>query len=275
MTGRIAGRVALVTGAARGQGRSHAVRLAEEGAAVIAVDICRQIDSVPYRLATSADLERTVDEVRAVGGRIVAVEADVRDPVALGAAVGTGVEEFGRLDIACANAGILSFAGAGEMGQTTWQDVIDVNLTGAWNTAQAAIPHLTGAGGGSIVLTSSAAGLRARPNLAHYVTAKHGLTGMMRSLAIELAPRMIRVNCVLPTGVDTDMVTNPAMCALFRPDLPSPGPDDIRERCREMNAMPVPWVEVRDVSNAVLFLTSDEARYVTGALLPVDAGATL
>ncbi|MEU6700543.1 mycofactocin-coupled SDR family oxidoreductase [Pseudonocardia sp. NPDC046786] len=275
MNGRIAGRVALVTGAARGQGRSHAVRLAQEGAAVIAVDICRQIDSVPYLLATSTDLERTAEEVRAVGGRVVTVEADVRDPVALRAAVGTGVERLGRLDIVCANAGILSFGGADELEPAAWRDMIDVNLTGAWNTAQAAIPHLGDGGTGSIVLTSSAAGVRARPNLAHYVTAKHGLTGMMRSLAVELAPRMIRVNCVLPTGVDTDMVTNPAMCALFRPDLPDPGPDDIRDRCREMNAMPVPWVEARDVSNAVLFLASDEARFVTGALLPVDAGATL
>jgi (+)-trans-carveol dehydrogenase len=275
MTGRVDGKIAFITGAARGQGRSHAVRLAEEGADIIAVDICRQIESVPYDLATPADLEHTVKEVQALGRRIVAVEADVRDHAALEAAVDTGVAELGRLDIVCANAGILSFAGGDELSETMWTDMIEVNLTGVWNTARVAVPHLVSAGGGSIVLTNSAAGLRARPNLAHYVSAKHGVVGLMRSLALELAPQMIRVNSVHPTGVDTDMVMNPAMWSLFRPDLAAPHREDVRDRCQDMNALPIPWVEPRDVSNAVLFLASDESRYITGATLPVDAGSTL
>jgi (+)-trans-carveol dehydrogenase len=275
MTGRVEGKVAFITGAARGQGRSHALRLAEEGADIIAVDICEQIESVPYDMSTPADLEQTVKEVQAQGRRIVAVQADVRDHAALEAAVDAGVAELGRLDIVCANAGILSFAGGAELSETMWTDMIDVNLTGVWNTARVTVPHLTSAGGGSIVLTNSAAGLRARKNLAHYVSAKHGVVGLMRSLALELAPQMIRVNSVHPTGVDTDMVMNDAMWSLFRPDLTAPNREDVRNRCQEMNALPIPWVEPRDVSNAVLFLASDESRYITGVTLPVDAGSTL
>lgn len=275
MTGRLDGKVAFITGAARGQGRSHAVRMAEEGADIIAVDICRQIESVPYELAGPADLERTAAEVQELDRRVVAIQADVRDHAALDSALAAGVAELGRLDVVCANAGILSFAGGADLTPTMWQDMIDVNLTGVWNTARVAVPHLAAAGGGSIVMTNSAAGLRPRQNLAHYASAKHGLVGLMRSLALELAPQMIRVNSVHPTGVDTDMVMNPAMFALFRPDLAAPGRDDVRERCRDMNVLPVPWVESRDVSNAVLFLASDESRYITGVTLPVDAGSTL
>lgn len=275
MAGRVEGKVAFITGAARGQGRSHARRLAEEGADIIAVDICHQIESVPYDMSTTTDLEQTVKDVQELGQRIVAVEADVRDHAALQAALDAGVATLGRLDIVCANAGILSFAGGDELTETMWKDMIDVNLTGAWNTARVATPHLVSGGGGSIVLTNSAAGLRARPNLAHYISAKHGLVGLMRSLALELAPHMIRVNSIHPTGVDTEMVMNSAMWALFRPDLAKPNRDDVRDRCQDMNALPVPWVESRDVSNAVLFLASDESRYITGATLPVDAGSTL
>jgi (+)-trans-carveol dehydrogenase len=275
MTGRLDGKVAFITGAARGQGRSHAVRMAEEGADIIAVDICRQIESVPYELAGPADLERTAAEVQELDRRVVAIQADVRDHAALDSALAAGVAELGRLDVVCANAGILSFAGGADLTPMMWQDMIDVNLTGVWNTARVAVPHLAAAGGGSIVMTNSAAGLRPRQNLAHYASAKHGLVGLMRSLALELAPQMIRVNSVHPTGVDTDMVMNPAMFALFRPDLAAPGRDDVRERCRDMNVLPVPWVESRDVSNAVLFLASDESRYITGVTLPVDAGSTL
>jgi (+)-trans-carveol dehydrogenase len=275
MTGRLDGKVAFITGAARGQGRSHAVRMAEEGADIIAVDICRQIESVPYELAGPADLERTAAEVQELDRRVVAIQADVRDHAALDSALAAGVAELGRLDVVCANAGILSFAGGADLTPTMWQDMIDVNLTGVWNTARVAVPHLAAAGGGSIVMTNSAAGLRPSQNLAHYASAKHGLVGLMRSLALELAPQMIRVNSVHPTGVDTDMVMNPAMFALFRPDLAAPGRDDVRERCRDMNVLPVPWVESRDVSNAVLFLASDESRYITGVTLPVDAGSTL
>jgi (+)-trans-carveol dehydrogenase len=269
--GRLDGKVAFVTGAARGQGRSHAVRLAQEGADVIAVDLCRQIDSVPYGMATPDDLAETVKEVEALDRRIVAREADVRDSAALKAAVDEGFAQLGRLDIVLANAGIFSTATAHEMDDQTWQDMIDVNLTGVWKTCKAAIPHLLAQGdGGAIVLTSSTAGLKGFPGFAHYVSAKHGVVGLMRTLALELAPHRIRVNSVHPTTVDTDMVQNDALYQLFNPD--SPTRDAFRQVSSEMQALPIPWVEPVDISNAILWLVSDEARYVTGVTLPVDAG---
>jgi (+)-trans-carveol dehydrogenase len=269
--GRLDGKVAFVTGAARGQGRSHAVRLAQEGADVIAVDLCRQIDSVPYGMATPDDLAETVKEVEALDRRIVAREADVRDSAALKAAVDEGFAQLGRLDIVLANAGIFSTATAHEMDDQTWQDMIDVNLTGVWKTCKAAIPHLLAQGdGGAIVLTSSTAGLKGFPGFAHYVSAKHGVVGLMRTLALELAPHRIRVNSVHPTTVDTDMVQNDALYQLFNPD--SPTRDAFRQVSSEMQALPIPWVEPVDISNAILWLASDEARYVTGVTLPVDAG---
>ena len=275
MSARVAGKVAFVTGAARGQGRSHALRLAEEGADIIAIDICEQIESVPYGMSTRADLDQTVKEVEALDRRIVAVQADVRDFAAVKAAVDQGVAELGRLDIVCGNAGIFSFAAGGaELSETMWSDMIDVNLTGVWHTAKACVPHLIAAGGGSIVLTSSTAGIKGFPNFAHYVSAKHGVVGLARTLALELAPHSIRVNTVHPTRVDTDMVQNTATWSLFRPDLTEPTREDARETFASMNALPIPWVEARDISNAVLFLASDEARYITGVMLPVDAGST-
>jgi (+)-trans-carveol dehydrogenase len=209
MTGRVEGKVAFITGAARGQGRSHAVRLAQEGADIIAVDLCDQVDSVPYQMATPEDLADTVKQVEALDRRIVATKADVRDYGALKKALDDGVAQLGRLDIVSANAGIASFGRAEELPEQTWQDMIDTNLTGVWHAAKAAIPHLIAGGrGGSIVLTSSAAGLKAYANVAHYVSAKHGVVGLMRTLALELAPHMIRVNSLHPTQVDTDMIMN-------------------------------------------------------------------
>jgi SDR family mycofactocin-dependent oxidoreductase len=274
MAGRVEGKVAFITGAARGQGRSHAIRLAQEGADIIAVDLCGQIGSVPYGMATPADLAETVKEVEALDRRIVASQADVRDYGAVKAALDEGVAQLGRLDIVSANAGIFSFSTMEEMEDTQWQDMIDVNLTGVWHTAKAAIPHLRAAGGGSMILTSSTAGLKAIPNTGHYNSAKHGVVGLMRTLATELAPDLIRVNSVHPTAVDTDMIQNSATYALFAPDLPE------QERTREvaaerfgtLNLLPIPWVEARDISNAVLWLASDESRYVTGVTLPIDAG---
>jgi (+)-trans-carveol dehydrogenase len=275
MTGRVAGKVAFITGAARGQGRSHAVRLAEEGADIIAVDICAQIGSVPYEMATPADLAETVTEVEALDRRIVAAQADVRDYAALKAALDDGVTRLGGLDIVSANAGIASFAPAAGLDEATWQDMIDVNLTGVWHAAKAAVPHLIAGGrGGSIVLTSSTAGLAALPNMAHYVAAKHGVVGLMRTLALELAPHSIRVNSVHPTAVNTPMVQNEPAMRVFLPGVANPTAGQYAEAMGALNALPVPWVEPRDVSNAVLFLASDEARYITGATLPVDAGAT-
>jgi (+)-trans-carveol dehydrogenase len=273
MTGRVENKVAFITGAARGQGRSHAVTLAREGADIIAVDIDAQIGSVPYPMATPEDLAQTVKEVEAAGRRIVATQADVRDYDALKQALDDGVARLGRLDIVSANAGIVSFDRAEELSEQTWRDVIDVNLTGEWHAAKAAIPHLRAGGrGGSIILTSSDAGLAGFLNLAHYVASKHGVVGLMRTLALELAPDFIRVNSIHPTNVDTPMVMNQATYRMFRPDLENPTADDMAEPATEGNALPIPWVEPADISNAVLWLASDESRYVTGITLPVDAG---
>jgi (+)-trans-carveol dehydrogenase len=278
MAGRVEGKVAFITGAARGQGRSHAVRLAQEGADIIAVDVCADIAPyLPYDGATEEDLAETVRAVEALDRRIVAVKADVRDFGALRSAVDRGVGELGRLDIVSANAG-LGTASTDSLAiePPVWQDMIDVNLTGVWHTAKACTPHIVAGGrGGSIILTSSALGLMAVPNLAHYTSAKHGVVGLMRTLALELAPHMIRVNSVHPTQVGTAMLLNDAIYAMFRPDLDHPTRDDFAEASREMNALPVPWVEPVDISNAVLFLASDEARYITGVALPVDAGMTI
>jgi (+)-trans-carveol dehydrogenase len=278
MPGRVEGKVAFITGAARGQGRSHAIRLAQEGADIIAVDLVRQIDSVPYPMATPGDLAETVKEVEALDRRIIAAEADVRDYGALKQALDGGVAELGRLDIVSANAGIYGFGTLADLPGPTWQDMIDTNLTGVWHTAKAAIPHLRAGGrGGSIILTSSTAGLKGVQNLGHYTAAKHGVVGLMRTLALELAPDMIRVNTINPTSVDTDMIHNAATYALFVPDLDEK--DRTRERLGELfqtlNRLPVPWVEPVDTSNALLWLASDESRYVTGVTLPVDAGALL
>jgi SDR family mycofactocin-dependent oxidoreductase len=275
--GRVEGKVAFVTGAARGQGRSHALRLAQEGADIIAVDIEEQIGSVPYTMANPSDMEETVRQIEALDRRIVASRADVRDFEQVKAAVDDGVAQLGRLDIVAANAGIASFGRSEELTEESWRDMLDVNLTGVWHTTKAATPHLKAGGrGGSIVLTSSTAGIDAYENMSHYTSAKHGVVGLMKTLALELAPDFIRVNSVHPTSVDTDMIHNPAMYELFAPDLSE------AERTREtlgtrfqgLNALPIQWVEAIDISNAVLFLASDEARYITGIQLPVDAGST-
>jgi (+)-trans-carveol dehydrogenase len=277
MPGRVEGKVAFITGAARGQGRSHAIRLAQEGADIIAVDLCQQVETVPYPMSTPDDLEQTVKEVEALDRRIVATQTDVRDFAALKAAVDDGVAQLGRLDIVSANAGIgTKGTPAEEMSEQTWQDMIDINLTGVWHTAKVAIPHLRAGGrGGSIVLTSSAAGLMAYQGIAHYVSAKHAVVGLMRTLALELALDMIRVNSLHPTQVNTPMIMNEPTFRLFSPDNPHPTVDDFRPVSQEMNALPIPWVESVDISNALLFLASDEARYITGVALPVDAGAVI
>lgn len=274
--GRLDGKVAFITGAARGQGRSHAVRLAQEGADIIAVDIAEQIPTVPYAMATPEDLDETVRQIEALDRRIVARKADVRDAGALKDAVDAGVAELGRLDIVSANAGIFSNARAEDLTEEQWADMIDVNLSGVWRTCKVAIPHLRASGGGSIIITSSTAGIEGAQNFAHYVSAKHGVVGLMRTLALELAPDWIRVNTVHPTGVDTDMIQNENLYALFAPDLAESERtrDAISQRFQAINALPIPWVEPVDISNAVLWLASDEARYVTGVMLPVDAGAT-
>ena len=277
MPGRVEGKVAFITGAARGQGRSHAVRLAQEGADIIAVDVCQQIRGVPFPMSTPDDLKKTVRLVEEQDRRIVAAQADVRDYAALKAAVDDGVAQLGRLDIVVANAGI----GNGgkplaETDEQTWQDMIDVNLTGVWLTTKAAIPHMIAGGrGGAIVLTSSVGGLKAHPNVGNYVAAKHGVVGIMRTLALELAQHRIRVNSVHPTQVNTPMVMNESTFRMFRPDLENPTRDDFAPISQMINVLPVPWVEPEDISNAVLFLSSEEGRYITGVPLPIDAGALI
>ncbi|MFI6387183.1 mycofactocin-coupled SDR family oxidoreductase [Nonomuraea sp. NPDC050540] len=272
--GRVDGKVVLITGAARGQGRSHALRLAEEGAAIIATDICHEVGSTHYALARADDLDETRSLVEARGAKIITAVADVRDVDQLDAAVRAGREAFGDIDVVCANAGIGSLGRGWELSAKQWQDMIDVNLTGVWNTLRSVIPHMIEAGrGGSLVLTNSVAGLLGRPNMAHYAASKHGLVGLMRSLANELAPYRIRVNSVHPGNVDTDMVRNPVGLRLLVPGVDRPTAEQIAESAARLNAIPVPWVESIDVSNAVLWLASDETRYVTGATVPVDAGA--
>jgi len=268
MAGRVAGKVAFITGAARGQGRAHAIRLAEEGADIIAVDICRDYDTVGYPLATEADLAETVKAVEALDRRIVATVADVRDAAGLKAAVDDGVAQLGRLDIVSANAGICTIQTWEEVTPQVWQDTLDTNLTGVWNTMVVSVPHLIAAGGGSIICTSSTAGIKGLPYLAPYVAAKHGVVGIARTMANELARHSIRVNTVHPTGVDTPMGTGlGGLEPLINRD-PNLGPI-------YMNTLPVEIVEPRDISNAVLFLASDEARYVTGLEFTVDAGNTI
>ncbi|MEW2354694.1 mycofactocin-coupled SDR family oxidoreductase [Spirillospora sp. NPDC029432] len=274
--GKLDGRVAFITGAARGQGRSHAVRLAGEGADIIAIDTTAKVGSVPYPLATAGDLAETVRLVQATGRRIVARDADVRDSAALAAAVEAGVAEFGRLDIVLANAGISAPAPTLEMSDQTWQDMIDINLTGVWKSLKASVPHIVAGGrGGAVVITSSLAAIYANENTAHYSAAKAGLVMLMKVMAKELAPHRIRVNTVHPTTVATDMILNDATYRLFRPDLDDPARADFEEAARALNKLPVAALESEDISNAVLHLVSDDAAYVTGATHVIDAGGSL
>lgn len=268
------GKVALITGAARGQGRAHALRLAREGADIIALDICADIPENPYALATPEDLKETVRGVEALDRRIVARETDVRDASALASAVADAVAELGRLDIVVANAGISPLTLTPADPVANWQVVIDVNLTGVFNTMQAAVPSIVaGQAGGSIIIISSAAGIKGNLTMKTvgglgYTAAKHGVVGLMRAYANDLAEHSIRVNSVHPCGVDTAMVNNPAMGALLT-SSPEAG-------LALVNLLPgVAVIAPEDVSAAVAWLASDEARYVTGVTLPVDAGFTV
>jgi SDR family mycofactocin-dependent oxidoreductase len=268
--GKLEGKVAFITGAARGQGRSHAVRLAQEGADIIAVDICQQIASVAYPMSTLEDLAETAKLVEALDRRIFTAQADVRDAAALKQAFDAGTAELGPVDIVLANAGIapMSLHEQDAPGDA-WQDVVDVNLTGVFNTVETAIPSMIERGqGGAIVLTSSTAGNNGiggptRGGLG-YTAAKHGVVGLMRSYANILAPHSIRVNTVHPTGVNTPMIVNEVMEEFLR--------QDPQMSSSIANALPVPMVEPVDISNAIAWLVSDDARYVTGVMLPVDAG---
>jgi (+)-trans-carveol dehydrogenase len=271
LAGRVEGQVAFITGVARGQGRSHAVRLAEEGADIIGIDACAAFATVPYPSPSLEDLDRTRKEIESLGRRALLSQADVRDFAAVSSALDEGVAQLGRLDIVCANAGIFSAEAAHRMDESTWREMIDVNLTGVWFTCRAAIPHMMKFGrGGSIILTSSRVGYASgSPNLAHYAAAKSGVVGMMKCLSAELAPSSIRVNTVNPTNCETPMLRNDFMKQLFFPGQASVSDEEFEKASAATHKLPIPWVQPIDISNAVLYLASDEARYVTGVSLSI------
>lgn len=278
MGGRLDGKVVFVTGAARGQGRSHAVRLAEEGAEIVAVDICKQIDSNLYPLATPEDLDGTARAVEATGRRIIARQADVRDRDSLRSVVEEGIREFGRLDVVVANAGICPMGVGNPM---DFVDATDVDLIGVMNTVAVSLPHLPD--GASIVITGSTAGLMdgttdtgtMGAGGAGYAWAKKTLVGYTEQMALHLASRMIRVNAIHPTNCNTHLIHNEELYKVFRPDLEAPTREDVIPAFTYFQAMPIPYVEPVDISNAVLFFASEESRYVTGQQLRVDAGSLL
>lgn len=275
--GRAEGKVAFITGAARGQGRSHAIRLAEEGAHIIAVDSCGGTDAYPwmaYPSATKDDLAETARLVEATGHGIVARQGDVRDLSSLQAAVREGLDKFGHIDIVSANAGISPFGPVTwDNDGRQWNDVYEVNLLGVRNTCVAVVPSMIAAErGGSITVTSSGAGLGGAYGLSDYCATKWGVIGFARSLAKEVGPHGIRVNVIAPGTVDTQMVQNDGIRRLFRPDLPDPTKEDVAPIFAKMGILGIPWVEAVDISNALVFLASEEARYITGVVLPVDGG---
>ncbi|GHI92524.1 mycofactocin-coupled SDR family oxidoreductase [Streptomyces olivaceus] len=274
--GRVAGKVALVTGAARGMGRSHAVRLAQQGADIIAVDLCADLETAPYPGADGQDLSSTTQLVEQLGRRILARRADTRNSDELQDVVDEAIAEFGHIDVVCANAGMSSFGFSWELTDEAWQEIIDVNLTGSWKTVKAVIPHMIERNeGGSLVFISSTAGLIGVPTMAHYTASKHGVVGLMRALAVELAPHSIRVNSVNPGNVDTPMVNNAPMRKIYLPEVSDPTPEDANEVMKEMSALPTGWLDSQGVSDAVVYLASEEARHITGITLPVDAGMML
>ncbi|MFW6090354.1 MAG: mycofactocin-coupled SDR family oxidoreductase [Actinomycetota bacterium] len=267
MAGKLAGKVVFITGAARGQGRSHAVRLAHEGADIIAVDVCGPLPNLQYASATPDDLAQTVKEVEALDRRIVAREADVRDRDAMASAIADGVAELGRLDVVVANAGICIIKPWDQVTPEIFQEIMDINLTGVWNTLQLAAPYLIDAGGGSMIITSSAAGLKGQPFLSPYAASKHAVVGLMRAYAHELAEHHIRVNTIHPTGVNTPMGGMGESLGSLLADKP-------KLAAMFANSLPVEVTEPSDISNAVLFLASDDSRYVTAHAMAVDAGST-
>ncbi len=272
---RLQGKVALITGAARGQGRSHALRLADEGADIIALDVCAQIATVPYPMSDSDDLVTTVDLVKSRGRRVFAAEVDVRDLAGLEKAVQEGVSELGRLDVVVANAGTLNDTAAlWELSEEQFQDQIDVNLTGVWKTIKATVPTLLAQNeGGAFILISSISGLTVELNVGHYAASKHGVNGLMRTLSGELAPYGIRVNSINPTNVNTLMINNPRYNRLFAGGVEGATQEQALPALTAMHALAIPFLDPVDVSNAVVYLAGEDGRYITGTTLVLDAGA--
>jgi SDR family mycofactocin-dependent oxidoreductase len=270
----LSGRVAVVTGAARGQGRSHAQALAEAGADVVITDIGHDIDSVPYALAREDDFAETARLVEKAGRRAVTVRADVRRRDDMERVVATALDELGGLDIVVANAGICGFGLMPTLTAAQWDDMLAVNLTGVFNTFRAAVPHLVGQGHGRLIATSSGAGRTGTPNLSHYAATKWGVIGFVKSVALEVASSSVTANVVCPATVDTPMVHNEALYSLFAPDIEVRTKDAVRPRYEAMNPMRVPWLDPIEISHAVLFLASDRAGFISGETIEVSAGGS-
>ena len=272
--GKLDGKVAFVTGGARGQGRSHSVLFAEEGADIVILDIAADIATAPYSLSRPDDLEHTSQLVQDRGRRCMTIVGDVRDSEQVQSAVDQAIAEFGQIDVLLANAGICGFGKFWEITDEMWDDMIGTDLTGVFKVMRAVVPHMVERGSGRIIATSSMGGRMGNPNLAHYVAAKWGVIGLVKTLALEVAGSGITVNAVCPSAVDTDMVHNDALYGLFCPGLENPTKADVEPIYTAMNQIPVPWVDPIEISRAMLFLASDEARFITGSTIDVDCGAT-
>ncbi|MEO5900138.1 MAG: mycofactocin-coupled SDR family oxidoreductase [Ilumatobacteraceae bacterium] len=272
--GEFDGRVVLITGAARGQGRAHAVAFAEGGADVVVVDVCADIASVPYGLSAAGDLHDSARFVEKTGRRALAVEADVRDRAAMESVVAEAIAEFGKIDIVVANAGICGFGPMPELTAEQWDDMLAVNLTGVFNTFRAVVPHMVEHGYGRLVAISSGAGKTGTPNLSHYAATKWGVIGFVKSVALEVAANGVTANVVCPATVDTPMVHNAALYSLFAPDIAEPTKENVRPRYEVMNPMHVAWLDPQDISNAVLFLASQRSAFISGETIEVSAGGS-
>lgn len=270
--GKLDGKVALISGGARGQGRSHALTLAREGADIVVFDVCEQLPTVEIAMSTPEDLAETERLVAETGRRVIAMRGDVRDSASLEAVVARTLDELGQIDIVVANAGIDTIAPTATMPDAVWDEMIAVNLTGVYKTIRAALPSMIERGaGGAIVATSSCAGMTPYPNHIHYVTSKFGVIGIVKSLALELAHYRIRANALAPAAVRTPMAVNPVLFELFTGNRDA-SEQEAGEVFRTLNLIDEPWVEAQDISNALLWLVSDDSRYVTGHTLPVDLG---
>ena len=270
--GKLDGKVALITGGARGQGRSHAITFAREGADIVICDLAAQIETVPYQMSNTDDLNETVKLVQEQDRRCVAMQADVRDSAQIKSVVDTALAEFGQLDILIANAGIVAPVPLVDISDQAWSDMVETDLTGVFKSIRAVAPHMIERRSGRIIATSSMVGRTGVPGLAHYVAAKWGVIGLVKSAALEFGQYGITVNAVCPTNVDTNMIQNPAMYALFAPDIKNPTREDVIPGFTSLNALPVPWVQVQDISEGMLYLAAESGRYVTGETLTIAAG---
>lgn len=272
--GDLDGRVAFITGGGRGQGRAHALAMAEAGADIVVTDACREVESIAYALSDAGDLAATAQLVQDAGRRVLAIEADVRDRTAMDRAAVAAVDTFGRIDIAVANAGICGFGRMPELTAEQWDDMVAVNLTGVFNTFRAVVPHMVERRSGRLIAISSGAGRTGVANLSHYAATKWGVIGFVKSVALEVAAHGITANVVCPATVDTPMVHNDSLYGLFAPDVELPTKATVQPRYEAMNPMGVAWLDPCEIANAVLFLASDASRFISGETLEVSAGGS-